>query len=258
MTQHRDFKRLVRTRAARTGESYMAARASLLKKPGSASPSATTLPVEAPAPDARGAPQVPAVAPADYAKLAGMSDAALAAKTGCGWEKWVHSLDHVNAQAWPHREIARYVRETYKQPGWWAQTVAVGYERIRGLRDAGQRRGGGYVVNKSRTIDAGVGMLYRMVREPRLRATWIPALNVALRSATQGKVVRFTCTADGTSVEVRLESKGRGRASVVVQHEGIASKETAQQLRGWWTERLEALASVTAAAPRTARAKSPR
>lgn len=184
-----------------------------------------------------------------------MSDAALAAKTGCSWEKWVHSLDHVNAHAWPHREIARYVRETYKQPSWWAQSVAVGYERIRGLRDAGQRRGGGYVVNKSRTFDAGVGALYRMVREPRLRAKWIPGLAVALRSATQGKVVRFTCTEDGTSVEVRLESKGRGRGTVVVQHEGIASKAEAQRLRGWWTERMEALAEVIEAAPRAGRGR---
>ena len=55
-----------------------------------------------------------------------MSDEALKVKSGCGWEKWVHSLDHVNARAWPHRVIARYVHETYKQPSWWAQTIAVG------------------------------------------------------------------------------------------------------------------------------------
>jgi hypothetical protein len=170
-----------------------------------------------------------------------MSDEALKVKSGCGWEKWVHSLDHVNARAWPHRVIARYVHETYKQPSWWAQTIAVGYERVRGLRETGQRRDGRFVVNRSRTVEAGVGMLYRLVREPRERAKWLPGVRVALRSATVGKVVRFTLTEDGTSLEVRLESKGRGRGVIAVQHEGIATREKAELLRTWWGEVLDAL-----------------
>lgn len=248
MTQHRDFKRVVRARAARTGESYTAARAALLKTPSPANARQVVSRADAPpaAPVSRPnafalTPSASAVKAADYARLAGMSDEALKAKTGCGWEKWVHSLDHVNASAWPHREIARYVRETYKQPSWWSQTIAVGYERVRGLREAGQRRGGGFVVNKSRTMESGVGTLYRWVREPRERAMWLPGVKVALRSATKNKIVRFTLTEDGTSLEVRLESKGPGRGVVALQHEGIASREKAELLRAWWGEVLDEL-----------------
>ncbi|MBK6456069.1 MAG: hypothetical protein IPF87_08325 [Gemmatimonadetes bacterium] len=58
----------------------------------------------APTPNAAAsAPCAPTVTPSDYARLAGMSDEALKAKTGGGWEKSVHSLDRVNAAAWPHR-----------------------------------------------------------------------------------------------------------------------------------------------------------
>ncbi len=114
MPTNKDFKRLVRARMQKTGESYTAARARLLTKQ-------QVTPKQARTPD--------------YARLAGMmSDAALKAKTGCPWERWVRALDRVQAHTWPHRRIAEYVHEKYKVPGWWSQTVTVGYERIKGLR----------------------------------------------------------------------------------------------------------------------------
>ncbi len=57
MTVNKDFKRLVRQRMQRTGESYTSARTKLLHT--------------------------------NYAKLAGMSDASIKAKTGCTWERWL-------------------------------------------------------------------------------------------------------------------------------------------------------------------------
>ena len=75
MPANKDFKRLVRGRMQKTGESYTAARAQLLKQKPRRSPTA-----------------VPPAA-ADYAKLAGRSDAILKARTGCTWERWVKALD---------------------------------------------------------------------------------------------------------------------------------------------------------------------
>ena len=109
MPTSKDFKRLVRARMQKTGEAYTTARAQLLSRKQASAP--------APAP----APALP-----QYAKLAGTSDATLKAKTGCTWERWVKALDHVEAHTWPHRQIAAYVHEKYKVPGWWAQTVTVG------------------------------------------------------------------------------------------------------------------------------------
>ncbi len=80
--------------------------------------------------------------PIDYPELAGRSDATIKASTGCTWARWVKALDHAKAHIWPHRDIAKHVHEKYKVTGWWAQTVTVGYERIKGLRAVGQRRDG--------------------------------------------------------------------------------------------------------------------
>ena len=126
MTVNKDFKRLVRARMRKTGEAYTAARAQLLQKTTPAKKSA--------------APAKP-----DYAKLAGMSDAKIEAQTGCTWEKWVKSLDHNGAREMTHAQIAELCAKKYKAPSWWSQMVAVGYERIRGLRTRGQQRNGTFV-----------------------------------------------------------------------------------------------------------------
>ena len=155
MPTDKDFKRLVRGRMQKTGESYTAARAHLRKHKPTCRP-----------------PPFPA--PADYARLAGRSDAILKENTGCTWERWVKALDREKAYTWPHREIAKYVHEKYKIPGWWAQTVTVGYERIKGLRAVGQRRDGSFEANKSKTFAVPLAELYRAFHDPRTRARWLP------------------------------------------------------------------------------------
>ena len=129
MPTDKDFKRVVRDRMKKTGESYTTARAQLLRARPAASKRRT-----------RVAKVMSAAAPIDYAKLAGMSDGSVEKATGCTWESWVKALDYAKADTWSHKEIAQYVHAKFKVPDWWTQTVTVGYERIKGLRARGQRR----------------------------------------------------------------------------------------------------------------------
>lgn len=69
MPADKDFKRLVRGGMQKTGESYTTARAHLRKQ----KPTAAVSPAPA--------------STADYAKLAGRTDAVLKEKTGCTWER---------------------------------------------------------------------------------------------------------------------------------------------------------------------------
>lgn len=239
MPTNRDFKRLVRGRMQKTGESYTSARANLLKK-RFAAPVAKQSPASA-------EPQAPTPTPTrtDYNRIAGMSDEALKAKTGCTWEKWVWALDRVKANQWPHAEIAEYVYEKYKIDGWWAQTVTVGYERIRGLRERGQRRSGEYETTKSRTVPVSLSKLFRAFSQPRMRSQWLPGMTVTVRKATPNKSIRITWE-DGTSVEAGFTSKERSKAQVQVQHRKLPSKEAANRMKQYWTERLDALVEVLA------------
>ena len=222
MPTNKDFKRLVRGRMQKTGEAYTAARAHLLKqKPPAARPPGKV----------------------DYAKLAGRSDAVLKAKTGCTWERWVKALDHVRAYTWPHREIAKHVHEKYEIPGWWAQGVAVGYERIKGLRAIGQRRDGAFEATKSRTFAVPLARLYSAFHDARLRARWLPGVDLTVRTATREKSMRITWP-DHTSVAVGFTSRGAGKSQVALEHGKLPDRAAQTRVKQYWAERLDALEQV--------------
>lgn len=224
MPTDKDFKRLVRGRMQKTGEAYTTARAHLRKQ----KPAATVSP-----------------APGDYAGLAGRSDAILKERTGCTWERWVKALDHAKAYTWPHREIAKYVRERYKIPGWWAQSVTVGYERIKGLRAIGQRRDGTFEANKSKTFPVPLTRLYGAFHSARLRSRWLPGVNLTVRTATRDKSIRITWP-DRTSVVVGFERKGPRKSLVAIQHGKLPDQSAATRAKEYWAERLGALREILA------------
>lgn len=240
MPKDKDLKRLTRTRMQKTGESYTTARAQLLAKKERAA-----------AAQAASAPH-PGTAPPDYAALAGMSDETVAAKTGCSWQRWVEALDYKGAASMSHKEIAEYVRETFGISGWWAQTVTVGYERIKGLREIGQRRGGGYEANKSRTFPVPLARLYRACRDKRLRERWLPGVELTVRKATPERSMRITWP-DETSVELWFVPKGDAespvsKSQIQVQHRKLASRQEAEERKAYWGERLAALGELLAGA----------
>ncbi|HKP48517.1 MAG TPA: hypothetical protein VJU17_00785 [Gemmatimonadales bacterium] len=218
----KDFKRLVRGRMQKTGESYTAARAQLRKQ----KPATSAEP-----------------RPSQYAVIAGKSDAIIEERTGCNWERWVKALDRAKAETWPHREIAKYVMEKYKIPGWWAQSVTVGYERIKGLRAVGQRRNGSFEANKSKTFPVPLDRLYQAFADGRTRARWLPGIELTIRTATLGKSMRITWP-DRTSLEVGFISKGAKKSQVALQHVRLPDRAAAARMKEYWAERLAALEQV--------------
>ena len=249
MTKHKDLKRVVRTRMRKTGESYTAARVHVLaRRRAGAKPPPTEAPAESSGRPPRKAKQAAAAKAApgvDYAALAGMSDETIAAKTGCTWEKWVHHLDYIGAAEMLHREIAAHVHEKFGVPGWWAQTVTVGSERIRGKREIGPRLDGDYEASKSKTFPVPVERLFAAFAEPRRRARWLPGVKLAVRKATPGKSIRLTWE-DGTPVEVWLQSKQAGKSVAAIAHRKLKDRTRAEELKRYWGERLAALGAVLA------------
>ena len=233
MPTNKDFKKLVRARMSKTGEAYTAARAHLLRTADSAG--------------ARSAPPKPppALAPIDYAVLAGVSDAAVKKATGCTWEKWVWVLDRIGADDLSHRAVAEQVQKTWKVSDWWSQAVTVGYERIKGRRAIGQRLSGAYEATKSKTIGASAAIVYRAFTDSRQRRKWLPGTTVTVRKGTPGKSVRLTWD-DGTSVEVWLTPKG-SRTQTAVAHRKLTSKDDIDRRKAFWNEKLGTLASVVEA-----------
>jgi hypothetical protein len=224
MPTDKDFKRLVRGRMQKTGESYTAARAHLRTKK--------------PSPVIRSS-----IPPAEYAKLAGRSDAIMKEKTGCTWERWVKALDRERAYTWSHRDIATHVREKYKISGWWAQSVTVGYERIKGLRAVGQRRDGLFEAGKSKTFAVPLAQLYEAFSDARIRRRWLPDVDLTIRTASREKSMRITWP-DRTSVEVGFLSRGARKSQVGLVHAKLPDRAAVTKKKEYWAERLAELGKL--------------
>ena len=218
MPKAKDFKRLVRARMQKTGESYTAARLQIIRKTESKTESK-----------------------ADLAKLAGMSDSSVTKRSGRDWAEWVRVLDAAGAAKMPHREIAEHV-SSLGVPSWWTQMITVGYERIRGLRDRGERRGGGYSATKSRTFDVSVARLFAAFISGKLCKHWLPR-GVKIRSMTANKRVRFEWL-DGTPAVVGFLSKGDAKSVAAVEHSKLADKAAADAMKKTWGESFDKLADL--------------
>jgi uncharacterized protein YndB with AHSA1/START domain len=204
MTSQKSFKRRVRTRMDKTGESYTAARAQLLPRE-----------------------QEPDVGP-----------------TGRPYSYWFAELDEWGAIDRTHTEIARWLRVEQDVPGWWAQNITVEYERARGLREVGQGRDGFFTVNASKTVAVPVEELYAAVTDPERRDDWLPGVYLTERTATAPKGARYDWGDGSTRVVFGFEPKGEGKSVVSLQHERLPGSESAATMKAFWRERLSTLKTV--------------
>ena len=217
MPKQKDLKRLVRSRMKKTGESYTTARVQLTRK--KSTPAKLTA--------------------SDYAKLAGTSNAVMEARTGKTWEQWVRVLDAIDATQMSHTAIASHVHAKYKLDGWWAQGVTVGYERIRGLREKGQRRSGRFDASKSKTLPVPASVAFDAFVDARTRKKWLPGVALTIRKATAPKSIRIGWP-DGTIVAVWITAKG-DKCTVGVQQDNLPTRELANASKAYWAEKLAAL-----------------
>lgn len=171
--------------------------------------------------------------------LNGISAVAVKKATGKTWREWGTLLDKAGAKKKSHKEIADLLATRCKVPAWWAQMLAVGYEQSRGLR-AKHQKPAGFEVSVTRTIAAPVARAFEAWKDAILREHWLPATPLTVRKATPHKSIRITW-ADGTTVAVNFWPKGALKCQVVPQHGHLPDAASAERMKGYWTEKLEAL-----------------
>ena len=220
MTRQKSFKRLVRSRMEKTGESYVVARAALLA-------------TEGPTTEERSEER----SPLSY------SEETVRRRTGRGWEAWFDLLDEWSAADRPHPEIARWLSEVHGVDGWDAQAVTVSYERVRGLRAVGERVDG-FAISASRTVAVPVDRLYAAFVDESLRRHWLPGDRLRERTTTKPRSARFDWGDGETRVRVGFTAKGEAKSTVALAHERLADAQEAEGMKAFWRERLAALREV--------------
>lgn len=215
MTKHESFKRRVRARMEHTGERYAAARQVLLDQAAARTGGRSW------------------VSPPE------MSDDAIRARTGRGWDEWCNTIE-----AWPghtdgHAAIAAHVAAEHGLDGWWSQAVTVGYERIVGARVPGQLSDGTFAANKSKTVHVDAALLGALLRSPDDLGDLFPGCDVTLRSKPASKSVRLGV--GGGVALIDVVDAGPDRSKVAVQHTKLASVDDIERWKHFWSEWLDAL-----------------
>src|SRR6185436_10421285 len=215
MTRQKTFKRRVRERMAKTGESYTAARRILI---------------------ANG--DRPETAAADFKPP--VAEERMVEATGRGWQEWFAILDGWNGISHSHTEIARWLMEEQGVPGWYAQSLTVGYEQARGLRAPGQRKDG-FAAGASRTVGVPVERLFEAFTDETIRDQWMPGADLRVRTATAPRTARYDWEDGSTRVIVGFDSAGEQKSRVALSHERLPDADSADEMKNWWRDRLTEL-----------------
>jgi hypothetical protein len=224
MTTQKLFKRRVRERMSKTGESYTAARRYVAPKRDrvEAARSRTTL--------------------AGATELA--SNEKVTEATGQGWQAWLSLLDRWGARQRQRGQTVKFLMAEHAVPSWYAQAIATGYERTRGLRLKHQQADG-FTIYASKTVGVPLHVLFAAFVNERTRKHWLTDGSMTVRSSQTGKVAHFDWGDGPTRVNVTFEAKGSGKATAYVDHERIADADAAEAAEG----RVEGAAGSPQALP---------
>ncbi|MGH2428098.1 MAG: DUF4287 domain-containing protein [Candidatus Limnocylindria bacterium] len=220
MTTQKLFKRRVRERMSKTGESYTAARRHV-----------------APGRDRLEAARRRLASAKELA-----SDEKISEATGQDWEAWLSLLDRWGARDRKHGETVDFLVTRHGVPGWWAQAITTGYERARGMRLKHQQPNG-FTIYASKTVGVPIGVLFDAFADERTRAQWLTDGSMFLRTSQPGRVARFDWADGPTRVLVTFEVKGPSKATAYVSHERLPDPGAAEAAKHSWKARLAALKS---------------
>jgi hypothetical protein len=240
MTKARKLKKIIRERSAKTGERYTAARRQVLL----ARDKRATPPVATAAPVRRSAPRT------------GISDPAVAKKTGHGFDHWFAVLDAFDVASKGHTAAAAHLHSIHGVPGWHAQMISVAYERARGIRAVNQASSGRFQVSVSKTMGASVAAVAAAIGDARRRGQWLKgadpdlrrALNAAFGGAKPKQVTLKNANSGrlryawGGAVEIRITGKPKGGGcSVVADNMALKDAGHVERRRAAWRVALDAL-----------------
>ena len=214
MTVQKSFKRLVRARMEKTGESYTAARAVLLRA---------------------SEPEPQLVAP----------DATIRERTGRGWEEWFDLLDENGAAELPRREISRWLGDFQGLDplAWNVQAVVKSYERARRGYLIGQHEDG-FAVTASKTVAVPVERLFAAVVDPAERERWLPDGELRERTTLPPRSARFDWGDGSSRVHISIAAKGEAKSTAVLSHERLPDAAEADRMKAYWRERVATLKEV--------------
>lgn len=188
-----------------------------------------------------------------------MTAASIRSATGKSWDEWFAALDKAGGAAQGRKALNEFLFNKNKVDAWWTGTIVVEYEKARKVVEK-DGRPKGYNICVTKAIQAKPADLFRAFEDGARLSKWFGAgTKVEFREGgafsnadgnrgqfkkiNPGKLLRFTWEGerhDGEVVEVKLQPSG-AKCSVMVSHDRIQTRESADGLRAAWGQALETL-----------------
>ena len=238
MTRQHSFKIRVRTRMARTGESYATARRQLLAKARGAEDGAQ--------PDRQDVSSSPGPARSTADDRAERGRRAVAAQrskrigesTGKSAEEWFALLEQAGARSMTHNQIWRWLADSgAMEAGMAREEVVIAYEQHIGRREMGQSCDGDYRAAVTRTLTGTMDSALQRWRE----LAGDPLNGVALQappkvSSTEKFRYWRARLANGTRVDVTIYRRPDEKISLGIQHRPFSDRASADAWRAFWKD----------------------
>lgn len=191
-------------------------------------------------------------------KLAGVTSEAVRDATGDDWDGWLAHLDDRDGTTMSHKERVATLADTGVESTWWRQTLAVGYEQARGLREVGETADAGFEIGVQRTMAVSADDLWSLLkRRPDLWLGEIDAVSFEpgttyetddgivgeMRTLAPGERLRLTWHPDRfeapSTLQLTLEAKMPAKTVLRVHHERLANGEVREAMRERWRSVLD-------------------
>lgn len=201
------------------------------------------------------------------------TDAAVREATGRTWAEWEAALDAAGVVDLSHRELVAWLRdEGGVESGWWRQSIAVGYEKMKGKRVVGQTADGRFQIGVQRTFPLGAPEAWALLTSPEGIRAWLgdagrlrfeegeswraPARSGGASASGEIRVVRpgsharLTRNPGGwarpSTIQIRVEAKGDS-AVVGFHEESLPREEDREERRAHYRAALDRLADLAGA-----------
>lgn len=167
----------------------------------------------------------------------------LVATTGRCFDDWFDILDNAGAESWPHWKIKRYLGGTRKNDEWWANAVAIAYERARGFNPARSA----YSVRATKTVHATPENVWKLIDIEDERRAW---LDIELEERSRKENSALYCElADGSKVTISLRNTPDTTDStpstlVTIRHSGLANEASLEETKTFWRAALATLVTA--------------
>jgi hypothetical protein len=183
----------------------------------------------------------------------GMSDAALAERTGKTWGEWRTILETAGGTGMDRKEVLAVLAEEGVGP-LWRQMIAARYERIgepeapsaapapKKVAPKPKPVASNLSVHVTRMVSVTLEAAYNAWERPTRRKRFLDT-EVTFAGRPDGKVLRFGWE-NASRVIVQFVARSKTRTQVTIEHERLKTEDDVERLTAYWTETLDKMQAL--------------